>query len=230
MSDSRGLARERSPRIAGAARRALARGARARWPSARRWPALAIVRCLPCSRSPRRCWRRTIPTRRTWRCAWRRRARALARHRRARPRHPLAPPLRRARHARHRRAGRSALTVPPVGLVVGCAAGYARRLGRCGADARRPTCSWRFPRLILALACVAALGPGIEHALIAIALDRLAALCAARARRDAGAARARLHRRGAARRRLAGAHRAAPHRAAVPAVADRARLRSTWRA
>jgi hypothetical protein len=61
-----------------------------------------------------------------------------------------------------------------------------------------------FPRLILALAFVAALGPGIENAVIAIAHHLLAALCAHCARRDADGAQFRLHRRGAADGRVAG--------------------------
>ena len=50
-----------------------------------------------------------------------------------------------------------------------------------------------FPRLILALAFVAALGPGIENAIIAIAHHLLAALCPYRARRDADDPQRRLH-------------------------------------
>ena len=89
-------------------------------------------------------------------------------------------------------------------------------------------CSWRFPRLILALAFVAALGPGIDNAVIAIALTawppyaRLArAETLAIARSDFIAA-ARLQ--GASAARIL----AAPHHAAVPALGDRARSPSTW--
>jgi peptide/nickel transport system permease protein len=62
-----------------------------------------------------------------------------------------------------------AATVPPVGLLIGCLAGY------CGgwADAalmRFTDVFLAFPRLILALALVAALGPGIDHAVLALAL------------------------------------------------------------
>ena len=66
-----------------------------------------------------------------------------------------------------------------------------------------------FPRLILALAFVAALGPGIENAIIAIAHHRLAALRPPRAGRDADRPQQRLHRRGAAAGRLAAPHRLA---------------------
>jgi peptide/nickel transport system permease protein len=62
-----------------------------------------------------------------------------------------------------------AATVPPVGLLIGCLAGY------CGgwADAalmRFTDVFLAFPRLILARALVAALGPGIDHAVLALAL------------------------------------------------------------
>ena len=40
-----------------------------------------------------------------------------------------------------------------------------------------PTCSWRFPRLVLALAIASALGPSIQNVIIAIAHHLLAALC-----------------------------------------------------
>jgi len=62
-----------------------------------------------------------------------------------------------------------AAIVPPLGLLIGCVAGY------CGGviDAalmRTADVFLAFPRLILALALVAALGPGIDHAVLAIAL------------------------------------------------------------
>ena len=62
-----------------------------------------------------------------------------------------------------------AAIVPPLGLAIGCIAGY------CGGivDAllmRTADVFLAFPRLILALALVAALGPGIDHAVLAIAL------------------------------------------------------------
>ncbi len=59
--------------------------------------------------------------------------------------------------------------VAPFGLVVGCAAGYIG--GWFDRIVMRVTDIFMaFPRLILALAFVAALGPGIENGVIAIAL------------------------------------------------------------
>jgi peptide/nickel transport system permease protein len=59
--------------------------------------------------------------------------------------------------------------VAPVGLLVGTVAGYAG--GWVDAALMRVTDVFlAFPRLILALAFVAALGPGIENAVIAIAI------------------------------------------------------------
>lgn len=63
----------------------------------------------------------------------------------------------------------SMVMVAPVGLAVGCVAGY--RGGWVDAVLMRVTDVFlAFPRLILALAFVAALGPGIENAVIAIAV------------------------------------------------------------
>ncbi len=62
-----------------------------------------------------------------------------------------------------------AITVPPAGLLVGCAAGFFGGI----VDAvlmRTADVFLAFPRLILALALVAAMGPGIGHAMLAIAL------------------------------------------------------------
>jgi len=59
--------------------------------------------------------------------------------------------------------------VAPIGLLVGCVAGYLG--GIADAVLMRVTDVFlAFPRLILALAFVAALGPGIENAVIAISL------------------------------------------------------------
>ena len=61
------------------------------------------------------------------------------------------------------------ILVAPVGLIVGCAAGYIG--GWFDRILMRVTDIFMaFPRLILALAFVAALGPGIENGIIAIAL------------------------------------------------------------
>ncbi|MDB5743538.1 MAG: binding-protein-dependent transport system inner rane component [Polaromonas sp.] len=62
-----------------------------------------------------------------------------------------------------------AVLAAPIGLLVGTVAGYAG--GLVDAALMRVTDIFlAFPRLILALALVAALGPGIENAVIAIAI------------------------------------------------------------
>jgi peptide/nickel transport system permease protein len=62
-----------------------------------------------------------------------------------------------------------AVLAAPIGLLVGTVAGYIG--GRTDAVLMRITDIFlAFPRLILALAFVAALGPGIENAVIAIAI------------------------------------------------------------
>jgi len=62
-----------------------------------------------------------------------------------------------------------AVLAAPIGLLVGTVSGYAG--GRIDAVLMRLTDIFlAFPRLILALAFVAALGPGIENAVIAIAI------------------------------------------------------------
>ena len=62
-----------------------------------------------------------------------------------------------------------AVLAAPIGLLVGTVAGYAG--GLVDATLMRITDIFlAFPRLILALAFVAALGPGIENAVIAIAI------------------------------------------------------------
>jgi peptide/nickel transport system permease protein len=61
------------------------------------------------------------------------------------------------------------ILVAPIGLVLGCVAGYAG--GWLDTALMRLTDLFlAFPRLILALAFVAAIGPGIENAIIAIAI------------------------------------------------------------
>ncbi|HTS94137.1 MAG TPA: nickel transporter permease [Stellaceae bacterium] len=59
--------------------------------------------------------------------------------------------------------------VAPIGLLVGCIAGYLGGVAD-GILMRVTDVFLAFPRLILALAFVAALGPGIENAVIAISL------------------------------------------------------------
>jgi peptide/nickel transport system permease protein len=62
-----------------------------------------------------------------------------------------------------------ALTVPAAGLAIGCVAGLAGGIVDA-ALMRVADVFLAFPRLILALALVAALGPGLSHAILAIAL------------------------------------------------------------
>ena len=106
----------------------------------------------------------------------------------------------------------------PVGLAVGCIAGYAG--GIWDRLLMRVTDVFlAFPRLILALAFVAALRPGVTSAVAAIALTAwppYARLARAETLSLRGAdfiAAVRLT------GRVGAAHRAAPHRAALPAAA-----------
>ena len=67
-------------------------------------------------------------------------------------------------------AGLTALIITPLGLLIGAAAGYLG--GRIDTLLMRLVDIFlAFPSLILALAFVAALGPGIENAIIAISLS-----------------------------------------------------------
>ena len=62
-----------------------------------------------------------------------------------------------------------AITAAPVGIIIGASAGYVG--GKTEAVLMRLTDAFlAFPKLVLALAFAAALGPGIENAVIAIAL------------------------------------------------------------
>ena len=65
--------------------------------------------------------------------------------------------------------GLVSIIVVPIGLLIGTVAGYMGRLGRQPPDADHRHLPG-LPRLILALALVAALGPGLENAVLAIAL------------------------------------------------------------
>ncbi len=62
-----------------------------------------------------------------------------------------------------------ALTVPAAGLAIGCVAGLAGGVVDA-ALMRVADVFLAFPRLILALALVAAMGPGLSHAILAIGL------------------------------------------------------------
>ena len=98
------------------------------------------------------------------------------------------------------------VTVGPIGLLIGASAGYLG--GWVDRALMRITDVFlAFPRLVLALAFVAALGPGIDNADHRHRTHRLAALCAGRARRDAGHPQCRLHRRHPSAGRLPLAHR-----------------------
>ncbi len=77
-----------------------------------------------------------------------------------------------------------------------------------------------FPRLILALAFAAALGPGHRERRDRHRAHHLAALCAARARRDADAPARRVHRGRRTAGRIASAHHRSPDRAALPLLGD----------
>ncbi len=82
-------------------------------------------------------------------------------------------------------AGLTALIITPLGLLIGATAGYLG--GRVDTLLMRLVDIFlAFPSLILALAFVAALGPGIENAIIAISLSAPAADCPSGARRNAG--------------------------------------------
>ena len=96
----------------------------------------------------------------------------------------------------------SAVTVGPVGLSIGTVAGYCG--GWIDAVLMRITDIFlAFPRLILALAFVAALGPGHRERDHRHRAHRLAALRPAGARRDADDPQQRLHRGREAAGRLA---------------------------
>ena len=83
-----------------------------------------------------------------------------ARHRRGRPRHPLAPDLRRALLAVRSASSSSRSALVGRHRRWACVAGYCPRLGRDADHAASWTSSWRFPSLLLALVLVAILGPG----------------------------------------------------------------------
>ena len=103
--------------------------------------------------------------------------------------------------------------VAPLGLAVGTVAGYAGGFAD-RALMRLTDIFLAFPRLILALAFVAALKPGITSAIIAIALTAWPPYARLARAETLTIRNSRLHRRGAPHRRLGGAHRAAPYRAA----------------
>ena len=115
-----------------------------------------------------------------------------------------------------------AVLAAPIGLAVGTVAGYSG--GLVDAALMRITDIFlAFPRLILALAFVAALGPGIGNAVLAIALTswppyaRIARAETLTLRQADYIAAVQLD------RRVAVANRVAAHHAAVRVVGDRPR-------
>jgi dipeptide transport system permease protein len=91
-----------------------------------------------------------------------------ARHRRGRPRHPLAADLRRALFAVHRRV---VVTIALVGgIALGLLAGYFGGWVDTASSCAVMDIILAFPSLLLALVLVAILGPGLTNAMIAIAL------------------------------------------------------------
>ena len=119
----------------------------------------------------------------------------------------------------HRRASSSSSSAPWASLV-GTVAGYLG--GWVDIVLMRITDIFlAFPRLILALAFVAALGPGHRERDHRHRDHRLAALCPDGPRRDADHPQCRLHRRGAHPGRRPGPHHRPPRRADVPLLGDR---------
>lgn len=132
------------------------------------------------------------------------------------------------------------VTVGPLGLLLGVTAGYFG--GKVDMVLMRVTDIFiSFPSLVLALAFVAALGPGLEHVVIAITLTAWPPI----ARRNALATSGRFYLGSPFAGRIAGTRAVASHCAAVPAVGDhsyhheyggdypdccRARLPRPWRA
>ena len=105
--------------------------------------------------------------------------------------------------------------VVPIGLAVGTIAGYLG--GWVDAILMRITDIFlAFPRLILALAFAAALGPGIENAVIAIALTSWPAYARIARSETMTIATQRFHPVRRAAGRLDLAHPLPPHRAALP--------------
>ena len=126
--------------------------------------------------------------------------------------------VRRAHHALHRAAGLRD-RFGPLGLLLGVTAGYFG--GRVDAVLMRVTDIFiSFPSLVLALAFVAALGPGLEQRGDCDYAHRLAADCPSGARRNSLSAPGRFYLRRAASGCFPGARTVASHRPAVPAVSD----------
>ena len=117
--------------------------------------------------------------------------------------------------------------VVPVGLAIGLPAGYFG--GVVDTVLMRITDIFlAFPRLVLALAFAAALGPGNRERRDRHRAHRLATLCPPRPRRDVDQPARRIHPGRGAARRLAPAHHRHPDRAALPAQRDRPPDAWTW--
>ena len=89
-------------------------------------------------------------------------------HRRRRPRHPLAPDLRRALLAADRRSS-SSPSRSAVGIVLGLLAGFARGWTEA-MIMRLMDIILALPSLLLAIVIVAILGPGLINAMFAVAV------------------------------------------------------------
>ena len=112
--------------------------------------------------------------------------------------------------------------VAPTGLLIGTAAGYLG--GWVDTVLMRVTDVFlAFPRLILALAFVSALGPGIENAVIAIAFTAWPPYARVARAETLTIREQRLHRGDPPPGRRAAPHRAGPRRPALHLVADRPR-------
>ena len=147
--------------------------------------------------------------------------RALVRHRPVRPGHPVAHhrglhhrPA--DRHLRHHRA--RAILGSLIGLFVGFYGGWADIV-----FGRLVDLVVTFPFLVIVIAIVAVLGPGLFNMYIAVERRRLGVLCPAHARRGDGAAPARLRVGGQGARLRRGPHPVPPH----PAQRGAARSSST---
>ncbi|KNE75675.1 Dipeptide transport system permease protein DppC [Candidatus Burkholderia crenata] len=114
-----------------------------------------------------------------------------------------------------------AILVVPVGLLIGTTAGF------CGGFVdivlmRLTDIALAFPKIVLALAFAAALGPGVINAVIAISITAWPPY-ARLARRGAAVRPGRFHPRGALARGIVHADPAVLYRLAVFVVGDRAR-------
>ncbi|MDP9731529.1 UNVERIFIED_ORG: peptide/nickel transport system permease protein [Rhizobium sp. SORGH_AS285] len=114
-----------------------------------------------------------------------------------------------------------AIIAAPIGLIVGTVSGYAG--GWVDAVLMRITDIFlAFPKLVLALALVAALGPGIENAVLAIAVTSWPPYARIARAETMTFRNSRFYRRSEAHGRVALPHRLETRHAALHVVADRA--------